>query len=162
MIARGFWSIAIGGALLLVAVLWTAAGRSSTEVCDIGLPDFVRVAGVTYERVTDASGSRVSEAERGPVYATVERSAVAVAGCDYRPRDGDASLLPVGTPLYAFSGQAPTSRLAAYADDATLALYRSVASGDGGVSRWRNDPANGARYDAVLARLAVERAARAV
>ncbi|MDQ1641224.1 MAG: hypothetical protein QOJ90_575 [Actinomycetota bacterium] len=75
---------------------------------------FVRVHGRTF----DAAGANqpiVVPADRiGDVVAVVScRIADVVTDPSYRPRDGDASFLPVGTALHAFSGGRPDLRLAA-------------------------------------------------
>jgi hypothetical protein len=63
--------------------------------------------------------------ELGPVYATVTFK-VADHVCDpnYRPRDGDAAYLEVGTDLYAIRGQPPAQAIAAR-HDGRLWVYRA-------------------------------------
>jgi|SRR5919201_1641940 hypothetical protein len=98
-------------------VLLTAAcqlpGASSNCHAQIDWVDFIEVGSTQYVAGGPAPGI-LQESDLGPIYAHVKFK---VSGnvCDpsYRPKDGDAAFLDVGTPIYQVNGQAPGTELAA-------------------------------------------------
>lgn len=80
---------------------------------------FVKVDGLMYTSLQSATENTVPEAALGDLVAAVTcRISDTVGNPDFRPRDGDASYLPVGTELRAFADADPRMRLAVREDGA--------------------------------------------
>jgi hypothetical protein len=76
--------------------------------------DFVRVGGVTYYVADHGVGRPIDSGDLGPRFAVV-RANPPTSGppLAYRPRDGDAAYLAVGSPVFTVKGYHPSFRLAA-------------------------------------------------
>lgn len=90
---------------------------------------FVVVDGVMFH-TTFSPEATVPETALGDVVATVQcRIADTVGNPDYRPRDGDAAYLPVGTELREVNGYRSSFRLAAWEDGAWRVYEPSERAG---------------------------------
>jgi hypothetical protein len=81
---------------------------------------FVRVGGLMFQATySPATPTTVPESQLGETVLTVECTiSETVNNPDYRPSNGDAAFLPVGTELRAVDGYRPDFRLAAWEDGA--------------------------------------------
>jgi hypothetical protein len=74
----------------------------------------VQFGGIQYVATIDRGGRAPTDADVGPVFATVHfKLADNVHDPSYRLKDGDAAFLDAGTPVYSVPGYAPTFRLVA-------------------------------------------------
>ena len=97
----------MAGCLLLAAC---GGGRAGPRHVAVDYKDFIRLGGITYYVADHGVGRAVEGGDRGPVFAVVRgnppRNDPTLA---YRPRDGDAAFLPVGSPVYTVKGIARAS-----------------------------------------------------
>lgn len=115
--------VATYGLLLLGAtggiIIRDAAGcpRSVGALGSVSWVDVVHVRGTTYERVdAPRSGASTDEVRIGEQLGTVACRIDAVQRPGYDLRDGEASTLPVGTPLHAITGVEVALRVVAVED----------------------------------------------
>jgi hypothetical protein len=103
--------LAAAVALLLITAC-QLPGPGSGCTAQIDWVDFIQVGSVQYLARPDPADA-IQEGDLGPVYSRVKFK---VSGhvCDpsYRPKDGDAAFMDVGTPIYQVNGFPPTQRLA--------------------------------------------------
>lgn len=104
-------------AILLTAVILVGAftvGPLRHRGVQIDYLNFVRLGGIEYVTPYVAVGRAPTEEDLGAVYGKVGFKLDGnVDDPNYQPKDGDASYLDVGTPVYTVKGYAPTFRLAA-------------------------------------------------
>jgi hypothetical protein len=99
-------------ALACIAIAACGGGRAN-----IDWVPFVNAQGHQYVAVRYTDDSPVSQALLGAVVATVQKTVAGhVFDPHYRPRDGDAAYLPVGTALRAVHGFATWFRLGAFSE----------------------------------------------
>jgi hypothetical protein len=121
-------------ARLITLLMVGALGLGSLTACNpfsrgptayIEWVNFVRFHGITYVTSTIPIGRAPTEADLGPVFATVRfQVADNVHDANYQIKDGDAAFLAAGTPVYQVTGYAPTFRLAAHGPSG-LAYYEA-------------------------------------
>ncbi|MDB5057997.1 MAG: hypothetical protein JWO59_1469 [Chloroflexi bacterium] len=105
--------IAAACTLALSTLLLAALLRPTAVSAGATWPDFVRFGGITYVANGLNGGRALATTDLGPVFATVRFTvAGTIQDPSYRPKDGDAALLPVGTPVYSVRGYRPSFRLA--------------------------------------------------
>jgi hypothetical protein len=101
------------GALALLALLGLSA-CSNVQNVQIDWANFVRFGGITYVATADRVGRLPTDADLGPVFATVHfRLNGNVHDPNYQTKDGDAAYLDAGTTVYTVQGYVPTFRLIA-------------------------------------------------
>lgn len=102
----------VTSALVLLASLGLSA---CSRVHDhIDWVDFVRFGGITYVATREPVGRLPTDADLGPVFATVHyRLEGNVDDPNYQTKDGDAAFLDAKTSVFRFRGYAPTFRLLA-------------------------------------------------
>lgn len=101
---------------------------SQATVSEMSWVDLVRIDGISYMANGYVTSGAPDSDDLGPVHATVEfQIAGRVHAPNYRVKDGDATLLEEGTPLFAVAGYAPTTRLAAVVSGGVV-LYEADRS----------------------------------
>jgi hypothetical protein len=107
---RRCWVVLAGCLLLAACGGW--GGRPVAGPRDY--IDFVRFGGVTYYVADHGVGRPIASGDLGPRFAVV-RANPPTSGppLAYRPRDGDAPYLAVGSPVFTVKGYHPSFRLAA-------------------------------------------------
>jgi hypothetical protein len=118
---RRRWVVLAG--CLLLAACGGGGGSPAAEPRDY--LDFVRFGGVTYHVADHGVGRPIASDDLGPRFAVV-RANPPTSGppLTYRPRDGDAAFLPVGSPVFTVKGYHPSFRLAA-SHHGRLRLYET-------------------------------------
>jgi hypothetical protein len=103
--------VVLAGCLLLAAC---GGGDGGTSSAPRDYIDFVRFGGVTYYVADHGVGRPIASDDLGPRFAVV-RANPPTSGPPqaYRPRDGDAAYLAVGSPVFTVKGYHPSFRLAA-------------------------------------------------
>ena len=89
--------------------------------------NFIRFGGISYSsKARRGGGDQVEKSRLGEVLYRVafHVDANLVPG-SYRPRDGDAAFLPLGTPIHSVDGYPPSERLAAVVDGEVWLFRRS-------------------------------------
>jgi hypothetical protein len=116
-----------GGLTYLGLLGLAACARGVSETVVIDWVDVVQFGGIRYLAKINPSGRAPTDADVGPVFATVRfKVADNVHDPGYRLKDGDATFLDVGTPVYSVSGYAPTFRLVARSHlDGRLLFYEA-------------------------------------
>jgi hypothetical protein len=106
-----FGWVVLAGCLLLTACGGGGGGRVAGTRDYI---DFVRFGGVTYYVADHGVGRPITPGDLGPELGRV-RGNPPMTGppLAYRPRDGDAAYLAVGSPVFTVKGYRPSFRLAA-------------------------------------------------
>jgi len=106
------------GLLLLAACQLPGSARGCSTV-QIDWVDFIQVGSTQY--VAGPGATTLQDSDLGPVVGHVKFKVDGTV-CDpsYRPKDGDAAFLEVGTPIYQVNGQAASLVLAARRDGRIL------------------------------------------
>jgi hypothetical protein len=114
--------VVLAGCLLLAACGGGGGGTGSDSRDYI---DFVRFGGVTYYVADHGVGRPITAGDLGPEIARV-RANPPTSGSPlaYRPRDGDAAYVAVGSPVFSVRGYRPGFRLAA-SHHGRLRLYEA-------------------------------------
>jgi hypothetical protein len=103
--------VVLAGCLLLSAC---GGGSGETVTGTRDYIDFVRFGGVTYYVADHGVGRPITRRDLGPEFARVRANPPASGSpLAYRPRDGDAAYLPVGSSVFSVKGYRPGFRLAA-------------------------------------------------
>lgn len=107
---------------ITLVALASACGVGAHPKANIDWISFVQVRGRQYVAVRSLGARATSPAVLGRAVATVRKTLAGhVFDPHYRPRDGDAAFLPVGTQLREVRGFAPWFRLGALVDgDVTI------------------------------------------
>lgn len=105
----------------------TAIAGSHTTI-HIDYADFLQGQGIRYSVYYSPAGSAPTRADLGPKLGSVRYCYQASqgktpSGAPHQPQDGDAGILPIGTPIYAVRGYPTTARLAAIDAGGTVHLY---------------------------------------
>ena len=118
---RRRWAV-LAGCLLLAAC---GGGGGGPWPAPRDYIDFVRFGGVTYHVADHGVGRPIAPGDLGPEFAVV-RANPPTSGppLAYRPRDGDAAYLAVGSPVFTVKGYRPGFRLAA-SHHGRLRLYEA-------------------------------------
>ncbi len=97
----------------------------NTNTTMIDWVNFIRFGGITYLTASTKPGRSLTESDLGPVFATVTFKLQGnVQDPGYQSKDGDASILDVGTKVYAVKGYSPTFRLATHENN-VYTLYEA-------------------------------------
>lgn len=127
LMLQRYWLVGIGTAIVAIAIIAWNVSVWTTAYCDVAGPgDFILLDDVLYVRAPDCQRFARSEVDVRRITATVKRQDSGFNDCEFRPRDGDASDLPVGTPLYAMDGSSPTLRLATLTAHGQVIVYEAV------------------------------------
>ena len=108
----------------LLGLAGCAAGGPGSGV-HIDWINFLQLGGIRYVASTLASGRAATQADVGPVFATVQfKLDGTVHDPYYQTKDGDAAFLDAGTPVHSVKGYVPTFRLVARFAD-RLSFYEA-------------------------------------
>ena len=114
------WLVALAFAGL--AACSPPGGNGCTMVID--WQDFIQVGDTQFVAGLDRQPTTLQEIDLGPVLTHVKFK---IDGnvCDehYRPKDGDAAFLEVGTPVYQVKGHPPSELIAAHRNGAVIAYW---------------------------------------
>jgi len=100
-------------------------GTSSPCNVQIDWVNFIQVGSTQY-LAGPGSPTTLQESDLGPVYAHVKfKVSGNVCDSNYRIKDGDASFLDAGTPIYQVKGQSSDAELAAKYNGSIL-VYRAM------------------------------------
>jgi len=103
-------TLVVVGCLVLAAC---GGGSAGTRNATRDYIDFIKLGGVTYYVAAHGVGRPVQPGDLGPKFALVRGNPPTAPTLAYRPRDGDAAFLPLGSPVYTVKGYRPSFRLAA-------------------------------------------------
>ena len=117
------WLSLLTLALVALSACGSPLAQPGGPVTIIDYVDTVRVGNVRY-LVARPSGPALAAADLGDEVTRVRfQIAGSDKGPDYLIQDGDATMLPVGTPLHTVKGYRPGFRLAAQLADGGIRLY---------------------------------------
>lgn len=103
-------SLVVAGCVLLAA----CGGRAGPRRVAVDYKDFIKLGGTMYEVADHGVGRAVERGDLGPVFAVVRGNPPPNdPTLAYRPRDGGAAFLPVGSPVFTVKRYRPSFRLAA-------------------------------------------------
>ena len=101
-------------ALFLLAACSLSSSSISCANTQIDWVNFIEVGSTQYVAGMSSPAPALQTSDLGPVYAHVKfRVSDHVCDPHYRPRDGDAAFLEIGTSIYQVQGHSPTTALAA-------------------------------------------------